>query len=103
FFLEGGCKNIYRTFATLARDCFAERLASRLSARRRGNGSMAIKRPCCRRPAFSPIRHAEDRSVAHQRMAEQDPLDLGRGDVGPAADDDILLAAHEPQLVAPAL
>ena len=49
------------------------------------------------------IRHAEDRGVAHQRMAEQDPLDLDRGDVGPAADDDILLAADEPQLVALAL
>src|SRR5271154_7510597 len=36
-------------------------------------------------------------------MVQQDPLDLDRGDVGPAADDDILLAAHEPQLVALAL
>src|SRR5271169_1566482 len=46
------------------------------------------------------IRYAEDHGVLHQRMAQQDPLDLDRGDVGPAADDDILLTAHEPQLVA---
>ncbi len=36
-------------------------------------------------------------------MAQQHPLDLDRGDVGPAADDDVLLAAHKPQLVALAL
>jgi hypothetical protein len=33
-------------------------------------------------------------------MAQQDPLDLDWGDLGTAADDDILLTAYEPQLVA---
>jgi hypothetical protein len=36
-------------------------------------------------------------------MAQKDPLDLYRRDVGPAADDEILLAAYEPELVALAL
>src|SRR3979490_330289 len=41
--------------------------------------------------------------LAHQRMAQQNPLALDRRDVGPAADDEILLAAYEPQFVALAL
>jgi hypothetical protein len=49
------------------------------------------------------IRNAEDHGLAHQRMAQKDPLDLDRRDVGPAADDDILLAADEPEFVALAL
>src|SRR5277367_2265063 len=44
------------------------------------------------------IRNAEDHGLAHKGMAQKDALDLDRRDVGPAADDEILLAADEPQL-----
>src|ERR1700759_2013710 len=36
-------------------------------------------------------------------MAQEDPLDLDRRDVGSAADDDVLLAAYEPEFVVLAL